>query len=93
MILIGDIGNTQSKFAHYNKGSNKIFKLKNFNRKYRNKALDIEHILTVMLTGNYIGIVFCRSLHYQFYSWYYFSIPYLLWRTNLPLVLKILFPF
>ena len=31
MILIGDIGNTQSKFAYYNKGSNKIFKLKNFN--------------------------------------------------------------
>ena len=31
MILIGDIGNTQSKFAHYNKGNNKIFKLKNFN--------------------------------------------------------------
>ena len=31
MILIGDIGNTQSKFAHYNKGRNKIFKLKNFN--------------------------------------------------------------
>jgi len=31
MILIGDIGNTQSKFAYYNKGNNKIFKLKNFN--------------------------------------------------------------
>ena len=31
MILIGDIGNTQSKFAHYNKGNNKILKLKNFN--------------------------------------------------------------
>lgn len=31
MILIGDIGNTQSKFAHYNKGNNKIFELKNFN--------------------------------------------------------------
>ena len=31
MILIGDIGNTQSKFAHYNKSNNKISKLKNFN--------------------------------------------------------------
>ena len=30
MILIGDIGNTQSKFAHYNKDNDKIFKLKNF---------------------------------------------------------------
>lgn len=50
----------------------------------------IEHVLTVMLTGNFIGIVFCRSLHYQFYSWYFFSIPYLLWRTDLPNVIKLL---
>lgn len=96
-LLVGQIV-TLYLFADYkwtlrrNKSIVELFKLKNFNRKYRNKALDIEHILTVMLTGNYIGIVFCRSLHYQFYSWYYFSIPYLLWRTNLPLVLKILFP-
>jgi alpha-1,3-mannosyltransferase len=27
---------------------------------------------------NIIGITFARSLHYQFYSWYFYSIPFLL---------------
>ena len=29
-------------------------------------------------------MVFSRSLHYQFYSWYFYTIPYLLWHTTLP---------
>jgi len=32
-----------------------------------------------MFTGNFIGIVFCRSLHFQFYVWYYHTLPLLLW--------------
>ena len=31
MIIIGDIGNTQSKFAYWNSKTNKISNLKNFN--------------------------------------------------------------
>jgi len=42
MILIGDIGNTQCKFAYYNKGNNKIFKLKNFNTYDIEKNKDFE---------------------------------------------------
>ncbi|CAA9995401.1 unnamed protein product [Nesidiocoris tenuis] len=36
-----------------------------------------------MFVTNFIGIVVSRSLHYQFYVWYYHSLPYLLWCTEL----------
>ncbi|KAF9981525.1 dolichyl-P-Man:Man(5)GlcNAc(2)-PP-dolichol alpha-1,3-mannosyltransferase [Mortierella antarctica] len=48
------------------------------------------HILTLMFTSNFLGIVFARSLHYQFYSWYSMTLPYLLWQTRLPVVGRIL---
>uniref|UniRef100_A0A8D8ZYX8 dolichyl-P-Man:Man5GlcNAc2-PP-dolichol alpha-1,3-mannosyltransferase n=1 Tax=Cacopsylla melanoneura TaxID=428564 RepID=A0A8D8ZYX8_9HEMI len=35
-----------------------------------------------LLVANFIGIVCARSLHYQFYVWYYHSLPYLLWSTT-----------
>uniref|UniRef100_A0A1I8C2H5 dolichyl-P-Man:Man5GlcNAc2-PP-dolichol alpha-1,3-mannosyltransferase n=1 Tax=Meloidogyne hapla TaxID=6305 RepID=A0A1I8C2H5_MELHA len=40
--------------------------------------LDTHDILFALFTANLIGITFARSLHYQFYCWYYHSIPYLL---------------
>ncbi|GMH27228.1 hypothetical protein Nepgr_029071 [Nepenthes gracilis] len=46
------------------------------------KALKNDHIITTLFVGNFIGIVCARSLHYQFYSWYFFSLPYLLWKTS-----------
>lgn len=39
----------------------------------------------VLFTSNVIGIVFARSLHYQFFSWYAHQIPFLLWSASLPL--------
>ncbi|KAG8053203.1 hypothetical protein GUJ93_ZPchr0001g31486 [Zizania palustris] len=42
------------------------------------------NIVTVMFVGNFIGIVCARSLHYQFYSWYFNSLPFLLWKTRFP---------
>eukprot|EP00897_Mesotaenium_endlicherianum_P010505 jgi/Mesen1/9483/ME000063S08930 len=53
------------------------------------QALSPEHVATLMLTGNFIGIMFARSLHYQFYSWYFHSIPYLLWRTSFPTPIRL----
>ncbi|XP_050265061.1 dol-P-Man:Man(5)GlcNAc(2)-PP-Dol alpha-1,3-mannosyltransferase [Quercus robur] len=53
------------------------------------KILNKEHIVTTMFVGNFIGIVCARSLHYQFYSWYFYSLPYLLWRTPFPTLLRI----
>ncbi|KAF9313191.1 dolichyl-P-Man:Man(5)GlcNAc(2)-PP-dolichol alpha-1,3-mannosyltransferase [Podila horticola] len=48
------------------------------------------HVLTALFTSNFIGIVFARSLHYQFYAWYSMTLPYLLWQTRLPVVVRVL---
>jgi alpha-1,3-mannosyltransferase len=31
---------------------------------------------------NLIGIICARSLHYQFYSWYFHTVPFMLWSTS-----------
>ncbi|PSR77383.1 family 58 glycosyltransferase [Coniella lustricola] len=41
------------------------------------------YILTTILTANLIGLLFARSLHYQFYAYLAWSTPYLLWRSGL----------
>lgn len=43
-----------------------------------------------MFLINFIGIVCARSLHYQFYSWYFHSLPYLLWSTNISIIVRFL---
>ncbi len=45
-------------------------------------------IVLPLFTANFIGLCFSRSLHYQFYVWYYHTLPYLLWLTPLPTVFK-----
>ncbi|XP_047337734.1 dol-P-Man:Man(5)GlcNAc(2)-PP-Dol alpha-1,3-mannosyltransferase isoform X2 [Impatiens glandulifera] len=52
-------------------------------------VLNKEHIVSTMFVGNFIGILCARSLHYQFYSWYFFSLPFLLWRTPFPTLLRL----
>ncbi|KAK1317653.1 Dol-P-Man:Man(5)GlcNAc(2)-PP-Dol alpha-1,3-mannosyltransferase [Acorus calamus] len=52
--------------------------------------LSEEYIATVMFVGNFIGIVCARSLHYQFYSWYFYSLPFLLWKTPFPNSLRVI---
>ena len=45
--------------------------------------------LLVIFSGNFIGIVCSRTLHYQFYSWYFHMLPFLLWHGTLWLPARI----
>ncbi|KAI8944101.1 glycosyltransferase [Xylaria longipes] len=41
-----------------------------------------EYVMTTILSANVVGLLFARSLHYQFYSYLAWSTPYLLWRSG-----------
>ncbi|KAG2177397.1 hypothetical protein INT44_007908 [Umbelopsis vinacea] len=41
-----------------------------------------DDIIYAMFTCNLIGMVFSRSLHYQFYAWYFHTLPYLVWQSK-----------
>lgn len=63
---------------------------KSYNSHSSIKVLRKEYIVTTMFVGNFIGILCARSLHYQFYSWYFHSLPYLLWKTPFPTLLRVM---
>lgn len=48
-------------------------------------------LVEIVLCSNLIGMLCARSLHYQFYCWYFHSLPFLLWRTQFPLVVRCAF--
>ncbi|EGC33212.1 hypothetical protein DICPUDRAFT_37084 [Dictyostelium purpureum] len=66
--------------------------IKRGNKNQNSSILSTNFILLVLFTGNFIGITFSRSLHYQFYVWYFHTIPFLLWSApNINIFFKILF--
>ncbi|CAH2354517.1 dol-P-Man:Man(5)GlcNAc(2)-PP-Dol alpha-1,3-mannosyltransferase [[Candida] railenensis] len=54
--------------------------------KQKNLYLNSTHgprlILLTLACSNVIGVLFARSLHYQFLSWYCWQLPYLLYSTG-----------
>ena len=48
----------------------------------------VADVLLMLFSSNLVGMAFARSLHYQFYVWYFYSLPFLLWTTPLPLALR-----
>ena len=47
------------------------------------RQLQSPFIVVTIFTSNFIGVAFARTLHYQFYSWYFHSLPLLLWHCRL----------
>lgn len=41
------------------------------------------YIVTTILTANALGMLFGRSLHYQFYAYIALATPFLLWRSGM----------
>jgi len=47
------------------------------------------YVVYTLFISNFIGIAFARTLHYQFYSWYFHSLPLLLLCTKLPALIMV----
>lgn len=48
-----------------------------------------KRVLVIVFTGNFIGILCARTLHFQFYSWYFHTLPLLLWHAKLSTPLRV----
>ena len=46
--------------------------------KAQRTGLTNERIVSIVFASNFVGILCARSLHYQFYSWYFHTIPFML---------------
>ena len=48
----------------------------------QSRPMTPEHILSTLFVTNFIGICCARTLHYQFYSWYFSTLPLMLWLNT-----------
>ncbi len=49
-----------------------------------------KYVTQVLVETNFVGIMLSRSVHYEFYAWYFHTLPFLVWSsTNLPFIGKV----
>jgi alpha-1,3-mannosyltransferase len=60
------------------------------NSKESRCKLSNQRIVSIVFMSNFLGILCARSLHYQFYSWYFHTIPFILLGNSVSLVYKLL---
>ncbi|KTW30844.1 hypothetical protein T552_04071 [Pneumocystis carinii B80] len=53
------------------------------NKVYKTSFQTQRLIVIILFTSNLIGVLCARSLHYQFYCWFAWSIPYILSQTRI----------
>jgi alpha-1,3-mannosyltransferase len=59
----------------------------------QSSTISPQEVLYIMFTSNFIGICFSRSLHFQFYVWYFYSLPMLVYWSQLPIIISVLLLF
>jgi alpha-1,3-mannosyltransferase len=48
----------------------------------KGRALSASYVVLTLFASNFLGVAFARTLHYQFYSWYFHQLPLLLWSCG-----------
>lgn len=51
---------------------------------FKPRQLRPSHVIHCLFTCNFIGIVAARTMHYQFYLWYFHTLPLLAFTSTLP---------
>ena len=77
-ILLGNFVNIQ------------VFESQKEERQISEAAQNVDKFIFPLFFSNFIGIVCSRSVHIQFYSWYFYSLPYLVWKTSFSAKFKLL---
>ncbi|XP_066931525.1 dol-P-Man:Man(5)GlcNAc(2)-PP-Dol alpha-1,3-mannosyltransferase-like [Clytia hemisphaerica] len=69
---------------------NKVLQIFQSDNKAAESKLSTNDIIYVLFTSNFIGMMCSRSLHYQFYVWYFHTLPFILWSIRMPSALRLL---